>query len=177
MLVLAPLFWDVQKHKVSNCKIQMNNTTYSAALDDAEGQANIYQANESVIAVHCDPNDMAYAIAFEDAPSGRLLARLVSDELAAQAPITAEHIKAVTRQRAKLRKASMQSMAALTVGVPTEIELLEQRMTGTDGAGAAAQVVRYASPERNRRLPSSSPFVSDSVARTRDAFKDLKLEE
>jgi hypothetical protein len=73
MLALAPLFWDVQKRKVSNCKIQMNNTTYSAALDDAEGQANIYQANESIIAVHCDPNDMANVLVFEDAPSGGCL--------------------------------------------------------------------------------------------------------
>jgi transposase InsO family protein len=177
MLALAPLFWDVQKHKVSNCKIQMNNTTYSAALDDAEGQANIFQANESVVAVHCDPNDMANALAFEDVPSGRLLACLVSDELAAQAPITVEHVKAVARQRAKLRKASMQSMAALTTGVPTEIELLEARATGTDGAAPVASAVNYIASQRRRRLPSSSPFVSDDVAKDRGVFADLKLED
>jgi len=176
MLALAPLFWDVQKRKVSNCKIQINNATYSAAFDDPDGLGNMYLANETTIAVHCDPNDMAYALAFEDAPSGRLLARLVSDELAAQAPITAEHVKADARYRAKARKASMQSMAAATSGVPTEIDRLQQRMTGTDGAQPVASAVNFASP-RCRRLPSSSPFVSDKVAELKDVFKDLKLEE
>jgi hypothetical protein len=103
-----------------------------------------------------------------------LLARLVSDELAAQAPITTEHIKAVTRQRAKLRKASMQAVAALTDGVPTEIDLLQERMTGTNGAGAAS-AVSYPSP---RRLIAAQPaIVSDAVKLDRGVFDKIELED
>jgi transposase InsO family protein len=174
MLALAPLFWDVQPRKVSNCKIQINNATYSAAPDDADGQGNMYLANETTIAVHLDPNDLAYALAFEDAPNGRLLARLVSDELAAQAPITAEHVGAKARERAGLRKASMKAMAALTDGVPAEIELMEARATGTDGAGAAS-AVSYPSP---RRLIAAQPaIVSDAVKLDRGIFDKIELED
>jgi hypothetical protein len=159
----------VQQRKVSNCKIQLNNSTYSATLDDAEGQGNMYLANEMTIAVHCDPDDISQAFAYEDAPNGRLLARLVSDELAATGPVTQDHLQAATRLRAKMLKSSKEAMAAYTFGVPSELELLSQRATGTDGAPSTA-APRFAAP---RRLPSSSAFVSDDVARDGDAFKNL----
>jgi transposase InsO family protein len=172
MLALAPCFWSVKQCMVRNSEIQMHNRLYSAALDDSSGTAEMYQANGTTIAVHLDPNDLAFGLAFENAPNGRLLARLVCKEMAAEAPVTIEHVKANEQVGAKVRKASKQVIAASIAGVPTEIELLQQRMTGTDGAGA---VVRYASPERNHRRPSSSGFANDKVKELGliDVCKDL----
>jgi putative transposase len=170
MLALAPFFWDVQKRKVSNCKIQINNFTYSAALDDAEAIGNMYLANETTVAVHCDPNDLAQALAYEDAPNGKLLGRLVSDELAAQGPITADHVQAMTRTRKKLWKASKQALAAQIYGVPSEIDLLSERATGTDDARPVRNFSRALPPARSR---VAEVFVSDSVAKSRGVFDDL----
>jgi hypothetical protein len=172
MLALAPCFWSEKQCKVRNTEIQMHNHFYSAALDDSSGTAEMYQANGTIIAVHLDPNDLAFGLAFENKPNGRLLARLVCKEMAAEEPVTIEHVKASERACAKLRKASKQVIAASIAGVPTEIELMQQRLTGTDGAGAA-QIVPYTSPERSRRLPSTEPFTSDAVKRTRREFTDL----
>lgn len=127
MAEIAPFFWDVQKRKVTNCKIQLNKLTYSAAPDDAEGQAKMYTANGSTVAVRWDPNDVAYALAFENRPSGALLARLVSDNLTVQGPVTQDQIKAMCRERAKQRKAGRKTMEAMSSGVPSEIALLAQR--------------------------------------------------
>jgi hypothetical protein len=168
MAELLPLFWDVQKRIVSNCKVQLNNSTYSAAPNDPEGQQQMYFANSGTVAVHCDPNDISCALAFEDKPGGRFLARVFSDELAAQGPLTAEQVKAMARQRAKVFKSSKDAMNAITSAVPSEIELLErragiaQRATGTDGAASP----RAANPFS---LPSLGPaFVSDAVKRDAD---------
>ena len=176
MRAIEPLFWAVVRRKVRKSEIEVDNALYSAAPDDAESQANIYLANKTIIAVHLNPNDIAYALAFENVPSGRLLARLVSKELAASAPITSEHVQAMSRQRAALRKASMKSIAALTAGVPSGIELLQQRMTGTDNAPAAS-AANYASPVR--RLPSSSAWISDGADEDRAAgiFDSIELED
>ncbi len=176
MVTIAPLFWDRQARKVSNCKILINNATYSAALDDPDGMGNMILADGTYVAVHCDPANMAYALAYENVPSGRLLARLVSDELAAQGPITAEHVEASARYNAKAWKASKQSLAAMTAGVPSELELMQARATGTDGAAPVASAVSYVASQR-RRLPSSSLFISDDVAKDRGVFDDLKLED
>lgn len=127
MAALEPLFWKVEIRKVSRCKVQIGTFTYSAALNDPESQQAMYEAGGAEVAVHCDPNDMAYALAFENRESGRLLARLVCDELAAQRPHTHEEIKAMMHQRAKLYKTSKEAMRAFTAGVPTGIELLAQR--------------------------------------------------
>ena len=174
MLALAPCFWDVKVCKVANCEIQMHNHLYSAALDDSLGMAEMYQANGTFIAVHLDPSDLAFGLAFENVPNGRMLARLVCKDLASAPPITVEHVKANERAGAKLWKASRQVMAASIAGVPTAIEQLEQRMTGTDGAGA--QIVRYASPERSRRVVQPA-FVSDAVAEDKDFMSGVEIED
>jgi hypothetical protein len=165
MAELEPLFWDSQKRKVSNCKVQLNNTTYSALLSDADGVQNMYLANDRVVVVRCDPNDMAAALAFEDVPGGKLIARLISDDLASEKPITAEQVKAISRARAKLRKTSVEAIKQISRGVPSEREFLEHRAslraTGTDDSHAPRSF-------SFKRLPAStevppSPFVSDAV--------------
>lgn len=171
MAELEPLFWDVRECKVTNCKVQVNNATYSA-VQDPQDQQSMYLANGETVAVHCDPNDMASALAFENVPNGKLLARLVSDELAAQKPITHDEVKAMIRQRARLRKASNQAVAILTNGVPSEIDLLaqrgqllEQQATGTEGGRA---IERYRGPQSHSLQPA---FVSDAVARDADFWR------
>ena len=124
---LEPLFWAVEKRIVSNCKVQLNNVSYSAALQDTDSQAAMHWANGKTLAVHCDPNDPSYALAFEDAPSGRLVARLVSDELAAQAPRSEDEINGIFRQRARLYNAGRELAERALSGVPSEITLLERR--------------------------------------------------
>src|SRR5262249_27450389 len=102
-------------------------------------------------------------LAFEDVPSGRLIARLISDELTAEKPVTADQVKAIARARAKLRKSSLYAIKLLSSGVPTELELLEARArlqaTGTDGAATTPRGFS------SKRLPAEvrSPFVSDAV--------------
>src|SRR4029077_11888976 len=128
MAALEPLFWKVEVRKVSRCKVQLGTFTYSAALDDPESQQAMYEAGGAEVAVHCDPNDMAYALAFENRESGRLLARLVCDRLLLeQGPITHDQIKAIMSQRAKLNKSSKQAVEAFRAGVPTAADLLAQR--------------------------------------------------
>jgi putative transposase len=161
MAALEPLFWDVQKRLVTNCKVHINNSSYSAAVDDLQGQQNMYHANGGDVAVHCDPNDMACALAFEDAPSGALLARLVSDEWASRGRVTQEQVKAIQTQRARLRNASIESFGIIGANVPSEIELLERR----GNLPPAVSHVRF--PRRVAAV--SHEFNEDFVERFRKA--------
>jgi hypothetical protein len=132
----------------------------------------MYEAGGSEVAVHRDPNDMAYALAFENRESGRLLARLVCDEMAAQRPYTHEEIKMMMHQRAKLYKTSKQAMQAYTAGVPSGIELLAQR------AGIAEQANgTYGKPRRPSQPVLDSPFVDDAAAKCIAAMQEDKSEE
>ena len=139
MDALAPLFWEKAACVVSRCKVKFRGFFYSAALNDPESEEAMYTPGGNEVVVHFDPNDMAYALAFENRANGKCLARLVCDELAAQRPHTHEEIKAMMSQRSRLYKISKQAMQAYTAGVPTGIELLAQRAsiaaeaTGTDG--------------------------------------------
>ncbi len=152
--MLAHLFWDVQERIVANCKVQLNNSTYSVALDDPEGQQKMYLSNGSAVAVHCDPNDLSCALAFESVPGGALLARMVSDELAAQRPVTQEDVKAVTAQRARLRAASKRVMEIGGSSVPTELDLLARR-------GGIHHIPAAASPSSRRQVAAAPQFVED----------------
>jgi hypothetical protein len=161
MAALEPLFWDEQIRTALRGKVQLNNFTYSPALDDAEGQVRMYEVGGTDIAVRRDPNDMAFALAFENRPSGRLLARLVCDELAAQRPYTHEEITAMMHQRAKLYKTSKQAMDAFTAEVPSEIELLARR------AGIQPESPALIKPRRIAQHTAVPESAEDFVERLR----------
>ena len=172
MVQLEPLFWDRQVRTVANCEVQLDNLRYFAAPGDEQSQANMYLANGTEIAIHRDPEDATQALAVENKSDGALLARLVTDQL--QTLTTEEDVRAICRQRARLRKASRQAIATLTYGVPTELELLQQRATGTADAQPAAAGV---APRARPTLRTEPLIVSDAVAQDAHLWKTIELED
>lgn len=161
MAELAPLFWDEQRRKVRNGKVELDGATYSAPLDDEQAQQNMYLANARTVVVRRDPQDASRALAFEDGPSGALLARLESDELRAQGPIPEDELRAHLRLRARLDRAAKKAADAMAYGVPREIDLLADR----------AGLERAPAPKRPpRRIASSAQqFAEEFIEQFRKA--------
>jgi len=163
---LEPFFWNMALRKVSNCKVWMNRTSYSPALGDAEGMRKMYVVgnaqNGGVVAVYFDPEDPAYAVAFENVPGGSPLAVLLSDDLAARQRMTPERVQAMCRLRAKLEKANREAWELGVGDVPSAVE----RMAARHGMKPPEQYSPAALPQR-AALPRTALFaceVSDEAA-------------
>ena len=150
---LAPFFWDAVLRKVRNCKVWLNNASYSVALDDLEGAREMLLASTSenggFIAVRFDPEDPAYAVAFENVPGGRRLAFLFSDQLAAQQRMIAEKIKMICVQRATVWKDARGTWELGVNSAPGPIERLAHR----NGMKPPQHYSRPALPERAGDAP------------------------
>jgi hypothetical protein len=133
MATLAPLFWSQSQLTVSNSQVRW--TEHGSSLEyegeTTEDAAQMYLANGRKVIVRRDSENVAQAIACTDA--GEFLARLKCKELVDRvvdvktSPVTERAIKHVSRLRAKLYRATKQFWSVIGQGVPTELELLEER--------------------------------------------------
>jgi transposase InsO family protein len=147
MAELQPLFWDRRELTVTNCAVQIWKHPYRPALDDEEGIRRMYGVNGTRVQVACNPDDVAFALAY-DAETGKFLAHLVAQELVERGPQSQEQIQAVMRIGRRLQREIREAWSFIRYGVPSEMELLAER-AGLP-AETAPQILPAPQPSRRR---------------------------
>lgn len=120
---IEELFWDRQKRKVSNCRIQLFNTFYEGK--DADAKEALYLANGTEIEVACDPFNIGEALAFDS--QRRFLGRLVAQKFIERGVTSQEEVKQHMKFARGTRKKVAELWDTVRAGVPTEMELMSQR--------------------------------------------------
>jgi len=129
MATLVPLFWSQKELTVNNCQVTFERFDYEGVTP--EDAAQMYLANGQKILVRRNPENVASAIACTS--NGEYLAQLRCKQLVERvvdvtdSPVTERAIKHVSRLRAKMYRATKQFWNVVGQGVPTELELLDER--------------------------------------------------
>jgi putative transposase len=171
--LLDPLLWDRQQRLLSEggC-VRLHNARYEPA-DEASFGALFLRVGEDVL-VACDPYNLGEAVALTS--GGHFLGVLRAQKLLEQGPTSHDDVRAGMRLKRQARRAVKEyvesvSGACRALGVRTQLERLEERATGTDGAVAratpGARIALPAAPPSSARAPE---FASDAVALDRKVW-------